>query len=112
MQVVTIPPIGIASHDLRRRLAEGRSVRYQVPRGVEAYIEAHGLYRPARDLGRTLSGRCIARVSGDILVRKAVPAGCLISARTAGSSPPSERRPSGPRDRHLFDHPYFPGVIP
>ncbi len=42
---VTVPPIGIASHDLRRRLAEGRSIRYQVPRGVEAYIEANGLYR-------------------------------------------------------------------
>jgi nicotinate-nucleotide adenylyltransferase len=44
---VTIPPIGIASHDLRRRRAEGRSIRYQVPRGVEAYIEANGLYRRA-----------------------------------------------------------------
>lgn len=43
---VTVPPIGIASHDLRRRLAEGRSIRYQVTRGVEAYIEANGLYRP------------------------------------------------------------------
>ncbi len=43
---VTIPPIGIASHDLRRRLVEGQSIRYQVPRGVEAYIDAHGLYRP------------------------------------------------------------------
>lgn len=42
---VSIPPIGIASNDLRRRLAEGRSVRYQVPRGVEAYIEANRLYR-------------------------------------------------------------------
>ena len=42
---VTIPSIGIASHDLRRRLAEGRSVRFMVPRGVEAYIEAQGLYR-------------------------------------------------------------------
>ena len=40
-----MPPIGIASHDLRRRRAEGRSIRYQVPRGVEAYIDAHGLYR-------------------------------------------------------------------
>ena len=42
---VTIPPIGIASNDLRRRLAEGRSIRFMVPRGVEAYIDAHGLYR-------------------------------------------------------------------
>ncbi len=42
---VTIPPIGIASHELRERLAEGRSIRYQVPRGVEAYINANGLYR-------------------------------------------------------------------
>jgi nicotinate-nucleotide adenylyltransferase len=46
MVAVSIPPIGIASHDLRRRLAEGRSIRYLVPRGVEAYIEAQGLYRP------------------------------------------------------------------
>jgi nicotinate-nucleotide adenylyltransferase len=45
LRSVTIPPIGIASHDLRRRLVEGRSVRYLVPRGVEAYIEAHAIYR-------------------------------------------------------------------
>ncbi len=44
---VTVPSIGIASHDLRRRVAEGRSIRYQVPRGVEAYIAANGLYRAA-----------------------------------------------------------------
>ena len=46
LQQLTIPPIGIASHDLRGRLSEGRSVRYMVPRAVEAYIDAHGLYRP------------------------------------------------------------------
>jgi nicotinate-nucleotide adenylyltransferase len=45
MAWVSIPPVGIASSDLRRRLAEGRSIRYMVPRGVEAYIEAQGLYR-------------------------------------------------------------------
>jgi nicotinate-nucleotide adenylyltransferase len=44
---VTIPPIGIASHEIRRLLLEGRSVRYQIPRAVEAYIDAHGLYRAA-----------------------------------------------------------------
>lgn len=49
IRLVTVPPIGIASHDLRRRVAEGRSIRYQVPRGVEAYIEAQGLYRGAPD---------------------------------------------------------------
>ena len=42
---VDVPPIGIASSDLRRRVAEGRSIRYRVPRGVEAYIEEAGLYR-------------------------------------------------------------------
>lgn len=42
---VAVPPIGIAARDLRRRVAEGRSIRYQVPRGVEAYIAAQGLYR-------------------------------------------------------------------
>jgi nicotinate-nucleotide adenylyltransferase len=44
LQLVTIPPIGIASSDLRRRQAEGKSIRYMVPRGVEAYIDANGLY--------------------------------------------------------------------
>jgi nicotinate-nucleotide adenylyltransferase len=50
---VTVPPIGIASSDLRRRLAEGKSIRYQVPKPVEAYIRANGLYRTSRaaDLG-------------------------------------------------------------
>ncbi len=43
--VVAIPPIGIASSDIRQRVAAGRSIRYLVPRGVEAYIESHGLYR-------------------------------------------------------------------
>lgn len=52
---VSIPPVGIASSDLRRRMAEGRSVRYQIPRGVEAYIEAHGLYREARGAAATPS---------------------------------------------------------
>jgi nicotinate-nucleotide adenylyltransferase len=42
---VTIPPIGIASHELRARVAEGRSIRYRVPRGVEVYIGENGLYR-------------------------------------------------------------------
>ncbi len=44
LQSVTIPPIGIASNDLRRRMAEKRSIRYMIPRAVEAYIQAHGLY--------------------------------------------------------------------
>lgn len=42
---VAVPPIGIASNDLRRRVSEGRSIRYLVPRGVEAYIAEQGLYR-------------------------------------------------------------------
>ena len=45
LQSVTIPPIGIASTDIRRRLVEGRSVRYLIPRAVEAYIDAHRLFR-------------------------------------------------------------------
>jgi nicotinate-nucleotide adenylyltransferase len=45
IQTVTIPPIGISSSELRRRVAEGASIRYQVPRAVEVYIEAQGLYR-------------------------------------------------------------------
>lgn len=42
---VEMPAIGISSTDLRRRLAAGRSIRYQTPRAVEEYIRSHGLYR-------------------------------------------------------------------
>ena len=35
----------IRATDLRAAVAAGRSIRYRTPRAVEAYIEAHGLYR-------------------------------------------------------------------
>ena len=43
--VVQMPEIDISATGIRRRLAESRSIRYQTPRAVEAYIEMHGLYR-------------------------------------------------------------------
>lgn len=39
------PLIGISSHDVRARVAGGATIRYLVPRAVECYIAAHGLYR-------------------------------------------------------------------
>lgn len=39
------PEIGIAARTLRRMIAQGQSVRYQVPDAVIAYIRDHGLYR-------------------------------------------------------------------
>jgi nicotinate-nucleotide adenylyltransferase len=44
-QLVQTPLIDISSRDLRRRVAEGRSVRYLLPRAVEAYINDKHLYR-------------------------------------------------------------------
>jgi nicotinate-nucleotide adenylyltransferase len=44
-QPVHVPLVSLASSDLRRRVAEGRSVRYLVPRAVEIYIETHHLYQ-------------------------------------------------------------------
>jgi nicotinate-nucleotide adenylyltransferase len=42
---VHMPLIGISSSDLRERVGQGRSIRYQTPRAVEMYVEAEGLYR-------------------------------------------------------------------
>ena len=44
-QLVHAPMVDLASRDLRRRVAEGQSVRYLVPRAVECYLETHHLYR-------------------------------------------------------------------
>ncbi len=44
-QVVRIPSIGISSTELRERIAGKRSIRFRVPRGVEAYIQERGLYK-------------------------------------------------------------------
>ena len=44
LRVVEVPLIDIASRDLRKRAAEGRSLLYQVPRAVEVYIREKKLY--------------------------------------------------------------------
>lgn len=40
----TMPQIGISSSDIRHRVRNGLSIRYQVTRAVEKYIEANRLY--------------------------------------------------------------------
>jgi nicotinate-nucleotide adenylyltransferase len=43
-RVVMNPLITVSSSDIRRRVAEGRSIRFLTPDPVVAYIAAHGLY--------------------------------------------------------------------
>jgi nicotinate-nucleotide adenylyltransferase len=40
-----MPSMDVSSTDIRRRVREGRSIRYLVPDGVRDYIEEHRLYR-------------------------------------------------------------------
>jgi len=42
--VIPTPLIDISSTDIRKRLAEGRSIRFLVPEPVRAFIEQQGLY--------------------------------------------------------------------
>jgi nicotinate-nucleotide adenylyltransferase len=44
VQRVRMPGLDISATDLRRRVLEGRSIRYLVPRAVETYIAHHRLY--------------------------------------------------------------------
>jgi len=44
IQFVTIPSVNFSSSDIRQRIAEDRSIRYMVPRAVEAYIWEQRLY--------------------------------------------------------------------
>ena len=44
--VVEAPLMQVSATEIRRRLAQGRSIRYLVPPEVEQYIDEHRLYRP------------------------------------------------------------------
>jgi len=43
--MVDMPLVELAGRELRRRVAQGLSIRYRTPRAVEKYIETAGLYR-------------------------------------------------------------------
>jgi nicotinate-nucleotide adenylyltransferase len=45
--ILATPVIDISSTDVRRRVHEGKSIRFLVPESVRAYIEAQGLYQIA-----------------------------------------------------------------
>lgn len=45
VHVLEIPALAISSTDIRRRVGEGRPVRYLLPEGVARYVEKQGLYR-------------------------------------------------------------------
>ncbi len=42
---VEMPRVDISANDLRRRVSEGRGIRYRLPPAVERYIETQGLFR-------------------------------------------------------------------
>ena len=48
---VEMPSIELSSTDIRRRVAERQSIRYQTPRAVEKYIETQGLYVASSEKG-------------------------------------------------------------
>ena len=45
IRFLAMPLLEISASDIRRRVREGRSIRFLVPDRVEAYILHHGLYR-------------------------------------------------------------------
>lgn len=44
-RAIEVPAVDISATLVRRRVSEGRSIRYLVPDAVGEYIAAHGLYR-------------------------------------------------------------------
>ena len=53
-----MPLLEISSTDIRRRVCEGRSIRYLVPRAVEEYIHSHSLYRQPTAPASSRPRRC------------------------------------------------------
>jgi len=63
VSVVEIPALAISSTDVRRRVRDGRPVRYLVPTGVLQYIVKSGLYGGSSDGRVEPSRRAAAEVS-------------------------------------------------
>ena len=51
---LTAPGVDISSTEIRRRVREGRPIRYLGPEPVEAYISKHNLYGECGGLGKTM----------------------------------------------------------
>jgi len=47
IRVVEMPGIDVSSTDIRHRIRSGHSIRFLVPKAVEAYINEHKLYGPS-----------------------------------------------------------------
>lgn len=47
IRIVNIPGIDISSTDIRHRIRSGHSIRFLVPKAVEAYVNEHELYGPS-----------------------------------------------------------------
>ena len=47
--LLIMPQVEISSSDIRQRVQQARSIRYQVPAAVEAYIAEHNLYQASQD---------------------------------------------------------------
>ncbi|HER25312.1 MAG TPA: nicotinate-nucleotide adenylyltransferase [Candidatus Atribacteria bacterium] len=45
IKIMEIPALSISSTDVRRRVREGKSIKYLLPQEVEKYINKKGLYR-------------------------------------------------------------------
>jgi nicotinate-nucleotide adenylyltransferase len=45
VSTMNVPALAISSSDIRRRVREGRAIRYLLPEGVKSLIEKVGLYR-------------------------------------------------------------------
>ena len=45
VRILDMPELELASHVIQERVRNGRTIRYQVPPAVEAYIQKHGLYQ-------------------------------------------------------------------
>ncbi len=83
VDLIEAPTLDVSSCDVRRRVGDGRTLRYLVPSAVRAYIREHGLYRNVDTSDAPDAGASVDALSDEFYEARAAELATRVSAKRA-----------------------------